>query len=77
VAGDGLHEHQGEQDDRYADQQVVMPDTAAIKVNSSPAVTVCQAGAEARSRQMISPAAYHTIRVGQAVVSARPNAARN
>jgi hypothetical protein len=32
------------------------PDQAIIKANSSPAVTVCQAGPEARSRQMMSPA---------------------
>ena len=40
------------------------PDQATIKANSSPAVTVCQAGPEARSRQMTHPAVIKWERSG-------------
>ena len=49
------HEHHGKQDNRRPISTLSCPDQAIIKANSSPAVTVCQAG-EARSRQMIDPA---------------------
>ena len=44
VAGEGQREHHGKQDNRQADQHVVVAGPGDhLKANSSPAVTVCQA----------------------------------